>query len=102
MKVLIACEESQTVTKEMRSLGIEAYLAAMLGWRYHVVSQGGTVMDLENDALPLEYKLLNGRPTGDLQLSNLVHDPLGHGVVWVSCYGFKEKLSDFLLADPSR
>jgi hypothetical protein len=25
MKVLIACEESQTVTKEMRSLGVEAY-----------------------------------------------------------------------------
>lgn len=25
MKVLIACEESQAVTKEMRELGIEAY-----------------------------------------------------------------------------
>ncbi len=54
-------------------------------------------MDLVNDALPLEYKLMNRRASGDLQLSDPMHDPLGQGVVWISCYGFKEELADFLL-----
>ena len=30
MKVLIACEESQTITKVFRALGIEAYLCDIL------------------------------------------------------------------------
>ena len=48
MKVLIACEESQTVCKAFRAKGHEAYSKELLWKRNYCPSCGGK-MDLEED-----------------------------------------------------
>src|SRR5439155_5348397 len=39
---------------------------------------------IQNDALSLEYKLVNGRASRDFHLADVVNDPAGLGVVWIS------------------
>lgn len=48
MRVLIACEESQAVTKEMRALGIEAYSCDL-----HPCSGGHPEWHIQGDVIPL-------------------------------------------------
>ena len=48
MKVLVACEESQVVTKELRALGIEAYSCDILS-----CSGGHPEWHLQEDVIPL-------------------------------------------------
>lgn len=40
----------------------------------------------DNVALPLEHKLMNGRACGNLDLADVVNNPVGSGEVWVSGY----------------
>ena len=54
---------------------------------------------IQNDALSLEYKLVNGRASRDFHLADVVNDPAGLGVVWISGYSLQEQLGDFLRAD---
>lgn len=50
-KVLVACEESQAVTKEMRALGIEAYSCDL-----YPCSGGHPEWHLQQDVVPLLYE----------------------------------------------
>jgi len=52
-----------------------------------------------NDGLSLEYKLVNGCARRNFDLSDVVNDPVGLGVVWISGYSLVEQLVDFLCAD---
>ena len=47
----------------------------------------------ENDALALEYKLMNLRPTRDLNVTDFVNNPLAAGEVRVSSLRLKEELA---------
>ena len=54
---------------------------------------------IENDALSLEYKLENRRACGYLDLSDIVNNPVGLGVVWISGYGLEKHLLGLLGSD---
>ena len=51
---------------------------------------------LTNDALPLEYKLVNACARRDLKLADVVNDPVGLGVVWISGLSTTEQLLSFI------
>ena len=53
-----------------------------------------------NDGLPLEYKLQDRRPSGNLHLTDVLNNPVGLGIVWISGYSLQEELVDFLELDP--
>ena len=45
----------------------------------------------ENDALSLEYKLLHGYARRNLDISNIVNNPVGLGVTGVLCDSLKSE-----------
>ena len=49
----------------------------------------------ENDALSLEYKLVEGCASGDAHLTDFVNNPVAQGIVWISGHGSSEELFDF-------
>lgn len=67
MKILVACEESQTVTKELRKLGHEAYSCDILP-----CSGGHNEWHIQNDVLPL----LNGNCSFKT-VDNVLHNIIG-------------------------
>ncbi len=55
-----------------------------------------SIETLVNDCLSLEYKLLNGAARGNLDIADLVNNPLASGIVRIFGYGFEEQLVDLL------
>ena len=49
-----------------------------------------------NDGLSLEYKLMQGTALRNLDVSDLLNNPLIEGKVWISGLGLKEELFSFL------
>ena len=48
------------------------------------------------DALSLEYQLEQGCAIGDLDLTDIVNNPVAAGLLWISGYGLQEQSLDFL------
>lgn len=53
-------------------------------------------MPIINDSLSLEYKLKNGYARGNLNLADVVNNPVRQGIVWISGYSLQEESLDFL------
>lgn len=51
---------------------------------------------IEMDALPLEYKLLNGTAGRNIDVTNFVNDPIRAGVCGVFSLGLEEQPLDLL------
>ena len=54
-------------------------------------------LQIENDALSLEYKLMNGLAFRNLNIADLMDDPLFKGVLRIPGHGLKEEPFDFFL-----
>ncbi len=52
-------------------------------------------MIIRNDALPLEAELVKGCPLRDYNITDIVNDPAGLGVVWISGLSLQEHFLDF-------
>ena len=83
----------------VRSLPYLPVLAMLMGDLPTMLEAIHAMLEPVNDALPLEYQLINGCAVRNLDISDLMDDPAFDGVIRVTRHRFEEQLGDLVLRD---